>query len=221
VKFEGVELQAYNRAPELDEIYQSFQLFCGLFLQNTNHQGDLFDVGSWKTPWTSKTLLAAVRKNATDYPVLIYKAALFALRMINENNRPRRKDPEIVYELLGYPTVDSPNKPLYIDSWEVEPREDHGGAPAAPIADKHFIKLERILEEKGGASSNVDQSEVSLGSAVRTDLWRREPFPTMDEADKEYLETVIEISNGNISEAARRAGLNRSTFSHRCKKLGL
>lgn len=242
-ELDGVKLNMYNLEPQLDSIYEMFQVFCWLFLQEAHHHGDLFDVASWKRPCVPNSrhtvaykhtedpsdvasgeesrapevIRTGVYEYTKDCPTLLERTARFALRMITENNRPARKDPELVYELVGYPTIDSPNEPLYIESWVVEPKADRERVSSTPPPDRGIVKLDRLLEEINSDSLAVDQPEVSLESAIRG----RKPFPTMDEADREYLETVIKLSDGVISEAARRAGLERSTFVNRCKRLGI
>ncbi|MCA9600141.1 MAG: sigma-54-dependent Fis family transcriptional regulator [Myxococcales bacterium] len=152
--------------------------------------------------------LPALRERKDDIPLLAYhflhKHTLRAKRDI------KRIDPDAMAQLERYP-------------WPGNVRElENAVEHAVVFCHGEALSAGDLPFSRGAPSAAGSVDETSGFTSALFDLpFREAKQRALDEFEESYLSTVLRRAQGNVSEAARQAGLDRSNFRRTAKRAGL
>jgi len=212
----------------LDEIAKSSRPFQTKLLR-VLETGEFNRVGETKTRKTNVRIISAAGpdlpeliKRGEFYPDLYYRLESFVIHL--PPLRERREDIlEIAEHFLQYfarehgrnvrAFSNEVRELLLIYSWPGNVRELRNAVNSAVIsADGEIIQIKDLPSalQKAGSENNPEVNESTYKQAKRK---------TIDKFDREFLVDLLTKTNGNVAEAARCAGMDKSNLSKKLHRL--
>lgn len=209
----GLELKYCEPHPDWSRLEKGLDLFCGLFCLSPKQNADLLDIGKWDEPRYLRKMITPFRRLRKRNYKLIRKLVKFVGRTLHENNPSTKRDFALEIEgRLGeitatdYRELLKPPSETEITGKMVAVLEALHPQPASPVEDSQSEVV---------ASHPVSSLVQEAASKCRI-------YEDMDiDAKRSLIEQCIREADGNISRAARKAGMPRTTFVNRMKKIGI
>jgi two-component system response regulator AtoC len=181
--------------------------------------GEFRRIGSNKTLRVDVRVIAATNKDMTE---LVRKGSFredlyYRLNVINIVIPPLRERGEDIPELSAFFLKKYCNKMS---------KSIAGFSPGAMEAIKHYRwpgnarELENVIERAVILSDNalIEKTDLSIPAEAAPG---KNPQPSLDEMEKDYILTVLREAGGNQSRASNILGIDRKTLYLKLKKYGI